>query len=217
MDIEEKKSSRRSKIQSSAEVSEQLMGLSRVQEGEEDYDNELREIDIQMGNSLELKERVCTLLCTFLNLEKENKSSVDYTYSDIIKRVSRSKQKEKDEIISKFTKMDSEERKVEDMMKNFRIGRWNVGQQKGLFAYNPDTYDRERDEMLTRVLNDMGEGTLDIVDEDLMEIYNLDELSKRQQDQAEIEEMNELLNGLGNNFMDGEYYEEDQLDAEDYF
>jgi phosphopentomutase len=193
------------------------MGLSRVQEGEEDYDNELREIDIQMGNSLELKERVCTLLCTFLNLEKENKSTVDYTYSDIIKRVSRSKQKEKDEIISKFTKMDSEERKVEDMMKNFRIGRWNVGQQKGLFAYNPDTYDRERDEMLTRVLNDMGEGTLDIVDEDLMEIYNLDELSKRQQDQAEIEEMNELLNGLGNNFMDGEYYEEDQLDAEDYF
>jgi hypothetical protein len=220
MDIEEKKITKRSHIRSLSEASDQLLAndtsRSNVNQDEDEYDEELREIEIQTGNALELKERVCRLLFTFLDLEKENKSAVDYTYDDIIKRVSRSKQKEKDEIISKFTHMDGEERKVEDMMKNFRLGRWNVGQQRGLFAYDPETYNRERDELMSRVINDMGEGALDIVDEDLMEIYDLDELTKRQQEQADIEEMNELLAGVGNNFADGEYYEEDQLDAEDY-
>ena len=62
----------------------------------------------------------------------------------------------------------------------------------------------------------MGEGLLDVADQDLMDIYEMDELSKKQLEQQDIEEMNELLAGVGNNFMDGEYYEEDQLDAEDY-
>jgi hypothetical protein len=65
-------------------------------------------------------------------------------------------------------------------------------------------------------MNDMGEGLLDVADQDLMDIYEMDELSKKQLEQQDIEEMNELLAGVGNNFMDGEYYEEDQLDAEDY-
>jgi hypothetical protein len=218
MDIEEKKSEKRRKISSLSEESEQLTTLhsSSGIDDEDDYDAELREIDIRAGNTLELKERVSSLLITFLNLEKENKSTINFSYNDIIKRVSRSKQKEKDDIIGKLTKMDKEERKVEDMMKNFRLGRWNVGQQRGLFAYDPDTYDRERDEMMTRVMNDMNEGSADIVDEDLMEIYDLDAFAKNQLAQEDIEEANQLLMGIGNNFMDGEYYEEDQLDAEDY-
>jgi hypothetical protein len=102
----------------------------------------MQEMDIRAGNAVELKERVSSLLYTFLELEKDNKAAVNYTYDEIVKRVSRSKQKEKDQIISDFGKMDVEELKVQDMMKNFRIGRWNVGQQKGLFAYDPNTYNR---------------------------------------------------------------------------
>jgi hypothetical protein len=219
MDIQERKRSKRSKISSLAEASDQLRSLDSgvVNEDEVEFDSELREIDIKVGNELDLKERVSSLLFTFLELEKDNKSTVDFTYADIIKRVSRSKQREKDQIIGDFGKMDAEELKVQDMMKNFRLGRWNVGQQRGLFAYDPNTYNRERDELMTRVINDMGEGAIDMVDEDLMEIYDMDELTKKQQEQQDIEEMNELLLGVGNNFADGEYYEEDQLDAEDYY
>ena len=218
MDIEVRKQSKRSKIRSLAEPAEQLnsLGSGLVDEDEDEYDAQMQEMDIRAGNAVELKERVSSLLYTFLELEKDNKAAVNYTYDEIVKRVSRSKQKEKDQIISDFGKMDAEELKVQDMMKNFRIGRWNVGQQKGLFAYDPNTYNRERDELMTRVMNDMGEGLLDVADQDLMDIYEMDELSKKQLEQQDIEEMNELLAGVGNNFMDGEYYEEDQLDAEDY-
>jgi hypothetical protein len=217
MDVEEKKLVKRTQIRSLAEAAEQLSAQSDIADDDEnDYDMGLREIDIRMGNTLELKERVSSLLCTFIDLEKENKSAVDFTYDDIIKRVSRSKQKEKDKIIGDFGKLDAEELKVQDMMKNYRLGRWNVGQQRGLFAYDPATYNRERDELMNQIIDDMGQGTMDVVDEDLMEIYDLDKLSNKQMEQMETDEMNELFASVGNNFMDGEYYAEDQLDAEDY-
>jgi hypothetical protein len=217
MDVEEKKLAKRTQIRSLAEAAEQLSAQSDiVDDDENEYDMGLREIDIRMGNTLELKERVSSLLCTFIDLEKENKSAVDFTYDDIIKRVSRSKQKEKDKIIGDFGKLDAEELKVQDMMKNYRLGRWNVGQQRGLFAYDPATYNRERDELMNQIIDDMGQGTMDVVDEDLMEIYDLDKLSNKQMEQMETDEMNELFASVGNNFMDGEYYAEDQLDAEDY-
>ena len=171
---------------------------------------------ISSGNILELKTRVSSLLLTFLDVEQVNKSTIDYSYEQIMKRVSRSKEKEKTGIVKKLGNMTIEERKVEDMLKNYRLGRWNVGQQKGLFAYDQSTYDRERNELIAQITGEEQEGGIDIVSEDLLDIYELDKLDKNNDD-AEIE--NELNNiaDLGEDFMDGAYYEEDREDEGDYY
>jgi len=34
--------------------------------------------------------------------------------------------------------MEKDERKIEDMLKKFKLGRWNIGMQKGIFQYDKD-------------------------------------------------------------------------------
>jgi hypothetical protein len=184
-----------------------------VTEETEDYDSELREVRISTGNVLELKQRVCELLLTFLEVEQTNKSTLDLSYEQVIKRVSRSKEKEKRGIVDKLGKMTIEERGVENMLKNYRLERWNVGQQKGLFMYDQSTYDRERSELIAQI---MGEGTSDVVTEDLMDIF---ELEKREEAdmQTDIDAEMYGIGDLDTGFMDGVYYEEDRGDPEDEY
>jgi hypothetical protein len=102
------------------------------------------------------------------------------------------------------------------MFKNYRLGRWNVGQQTGLFKYDKDTYDRERGELMSRAIDELDAGTTDVVTERAMDIYEMpmDLKDLEEKENAEIdafydEEAYNILN-LGENYMDGAYYEEDQ-------
>jgi hypothetical protein len=216
-DIEELKTQRRKKIRDRANPANLLETDDvDVTETTEDYDTDLREVRIITGDVLELKTRVCQLLLTFLDVEQTNKTTIDYSYEQVIKRTTRSKDKEKQGIIKKLGKMSIEERGVEDMLKNYRLGRWNVGQQKGLFMYDQNTYDRERSELISQIMGETDAGELDVVTEDLLDIYELDKLDKANDD-ADVEREMYDIDGLGDNFMDGEYYEEDRDDEADYY
>ena len=50
----------------------------------------------------------------------------------ILKKVNRAKEREKQNMISKLEQMSKEERKVEDKFKQYRLDKWNVGQQVAL-------------------------------------------------------------------------------------
>jgi len=180
-------------------------------------DDELIEYRIQMDNPEELKARVCKLLLVFLKIEEKNKESVDFSYEEILKRVGRSKEKEKQGIIKKLRKMSIEERSVEDMLKNYRLEHWNVGQQKGLFQYDKDTYNRERDELLKGLDDEVrGAGLLDNTNEELLDIYQLnalDEVNQNAED-AGIGREDYDFTDMGEGFMDGDYYGDE---AEDDF
>ena len=132
---------------------------------------------------------------------------MDFSYEQIMQKVGRSKEKEKQNIIKYLGDMSIEERGVENMFKNYRLGRWNVGQQAGLIRYDKDTYDRERDELITQLYGEAETGTLD-TREELLDVYQLEELDAAMPD----DEMGFNLEGVGENFMDGEYYEEDRDD-----
>jgi hypothetical protein len=217
MDIQERKQARRANIQASKNDSNTIESSSQnLPDEEEEVEETLREIDIVTGNLTELKERVSALLYAFLNIEEENKKTANLSYAEIIQFVNRSKEKEKRGIIKYLGDMTIEERGIENLFKNYRMGRWNVGQQTGLFKYDKDTYDRERDELLTRTLDELGTGTTDIVTERAMDIYELpmDWKELEEKENADIdafydEEAYNILN-LGENYMDGAYYEEDQ-------
>jgi hypothetical protein len=141
----------------------------------EEASDELQEVHIIAGNQLELKQRVSSLIVALLDIEDENKDAVDMSYEQIMKKVNRSKDKEKGRIISYFGNMTIDERKIEDAFKNYKLGRWNVGQQKGLFQYDPKTYERERNEMIAELydenpdMTDAGVETLDIFELDKLD------------------------------------------------
>jgi len=161
------------------------------------------------GNRLELKERVCSLLVAFLEIEDENKSVMDLSYEQIMKKVNRSKDKEKNRIISYFGNMTIEERKIEDAFKAYKLGRWNVGQQKGLFQYDPNTYQRERSEMITQLYDE----NADIAETDVeaLDIYELDKLDELD-DADDYNRDTYDFQDLGEDYADGDYYPEDRDD-----
>jgi hypothetical protein len=213
-DVQEHKKKRRNKKENQSDVSQQLNAdLSDYDDQEVELDNELTEYKIEMDNPEELKTRVCKLLLAFLDIEEKNKSSIDFNYNDIMKRVGLSKDKEKQGIIKKLRKMSIEERGVEDMLKNYRLEHWNVGQQKGLFQYDKETYNRERDEILMSLQDEVrNQGIIDNTNEELLDIYELAQMDEVQQlnEEAGIGRDDFNFTDMGEGFMDGDYYGDEQ-------
>ena len=213
MDLNEYRGSMREIISNNSNMSNQIgTQFNNLEQTTIERDNEYQEVQIETGNLLELKERVCNLLLTFLDVERENKTTIDYTYDEIIRLTNRSKQREKEGIIKYLGDMSIQERKVEDMFKNYRLGRWNVGQQTGLIEYDKDTYDRERNELLQQLYENGGD---DNGTEMVREIYDIEregmDYDDEENEDADIYDRPDAgLDDLGENYMDGEYYEEDR-------
>jgi hypothetical protein len=103
------------------------------------------------------------------------------------------KDKEKDIITREFRDMQIAEREVENLMKNLRLGDWNVGATKGLRFYVPETYEQEREQMddefrreEQKAKQEKGMSKKDKVTQRMRDIY-ADEEEERQHQDAEIE------------------------------
>ena len=215
-DKQETKINRRTVVENNGNISNALQGfVETLDEKIVDDANDLSEINIiQRGNQKELKQRVSSLLLAFLDIEKDNKETIDLSYKQIMQKVGRSKEKEKQDIIKYLGDMSNQERKIEDMFKNYRLGRWNVGQQKGLVEYDKETYNRERNDLIGQLYEESNNG-FDNVALELLDIYEIEKQEKHAEEKDIFNEMNNIQ-GLPENFMDGEYYEEDH-DPTDFY
>jgi len=153
---------------------------------------ELQEIQILQGTKFELKNRICSLLFAYLNIETQTKDLIDTTYEDIMKKVNRAKESEKERIFSYFDNMKPERRKVEDTLKKYKLGRWNIGLQKSIFQYDKKTYNQDgfENENIDEVNAEIDINQVDSNDDEAIEATD--------------------INHLGTNFTDGAFYEEDQ-------
>ena len=75
--------------------------------------------------------------------------------------------------------------------------------------YDPDTYDRERTELIEQIIEEDQAGISDNVTEMLLDVY---ELEKADNDELDEQYDNEAygIDDLGENYNDGQYYEEDR-------
>jgi hypothetical protein len=186
-------------------------GIEAFTSGETGADNEDAMINIQIlsGEKEELKRELCSLLLTFITIEMNDKKSIDLLYSQIARNVKKSKEKEKKDITDFFENMEKEERQIEFSLKKFKMGKWNAGMQKGIFKYDKDVYDKERETAtISGLFDEMNETGVDM-DIDILErdVNDLNDFDINREDV--IEEGNDL-SGMGENFMDGVYYEEDE-------
>jgi hypothetical protein len=212
-DVQISKMERRQEIVDENDITTTLYSEgAELNENNAEMNNTLEEINIQTGNLLELKERVASLLTAFINIEIKNKSFIDTSYDTFIHNVNRSKDKEKQGIITRYGAMTIEERKIEKMFQQHKIGRWNIGQQKDIFQYNPETYNRERQETLNQnedlimMPGEYDREPLDIYDLERIDEYNPGDDYNR--DTYDFSELNE-------DYMDGDYYPEDR-DEDDF-
>jgi hypothetical protein len=233
IDVEDIKEGRRTRIQE-----EKLTATSMEAQYEELDENfktveeELEEQQINVGNTQDLKERVCRLLLGFLDIEETNKKAINFSYSEISHFVSRSRNKEKRSIIKYLGDMSIEHRRVEDNLKRYKLEKWNVGMQKGLFQYDKATNDRETRDLVVQLMQDVEEGDMNVINEFAMDVYGVGRGTNDQQmvdvdelERGEVEEVDDFYEreamgidgNLGENYMDGEYYEEDREDVEDYY
>jgi len=226
-DIQVNKSIRRSTIKENQDMSSYVTGYpEQLDENYEELQSEMQEININVTDPIEFKERVCKLLIAFLEIEISNKEAINFTYQNIIQHVRHFKNLEKKSITDYLGKMTKEDRKVENTMKKFKIGRWNVGMQKGLFKYDAATNERETKDLMSYLMNDMDEGEVNIIGEIMMDVYKMS-------DNAEMVEVNDLekteqendeefyddeaynIGHLGEDYTDGDYYNEDDDEFED--
>lgn len=207
-DVLNRKQERRDKIRDQADPL--LYGESEelTTEDTEDQAEDLDELEVQikMGNSKELKTRVAELLLTFLEIENRSKSEIDASYETLDKQLRRSRQKEKKMITDFLKNLDPDERRVEDNKKALKLGRWNVGMQKGLVKYDKATYERERAEMINQLNGE-------IPDTDETQVAkgadDLERDAEADADEFYEKEANDI-GELDEEYGDGNYYAEDR-------
>jgi hypothetical protein len=105
------------------------------------------EMKIMAEESIELKQTVAELLIAFIDVMIIDKNAINVNKRDIKEDITQSKDKEKDIITRDLREMQKDEREMENIRKNLRIGDWNVGGTKGLRFYVPETYEQEREDM----------------------------------------------------------------------
>jgi hypothetical protein len=178
-----------------------------------EYDAGLQEIQIVVGNQQDLEMRMCAFLIAMVELKRENKTVINMNYADIMSKSRRTKDREKRKIIQQLEEMTMEERNVENTLKNLRLGKWNVGQQKGLFKYDKETYERERSEMALDLMADIEMGVWGEEEgasaAEGVEVADLEQM-ERDEDLREIRGEEVDFSMFGEEYTEGAYYEEDR-------
>ena len=110
----------------------------------DDDENNDGNINQLTGDKTQLKDQVVKLLLAYCNIMQNYKDNMDYSHEDIIERIFKIKQKEKNMVTSRLSSMTDEERNADTILKVNKLGVWNKGLQKGLTRYDKKTYDDDK-------------------------------------------------------------------------
>ncbi len=189
-------------------------------EYEEDMDMNLNlvNVDIMYGDAKKIKVTLAKLLVLYLNNIESDKNHANVFYEDVRRKTRNVKNKEKKGILERASKLTKEEMEIEMRNRQFKLGNWNVGLQKSLHKYDKEAFEREfMNEVMIKALSaedeyhNYGETQIDTVD--------LGDLDKENYKNMTDEELNmEALDisGLGEDYMDGAYYDEDRDNDNDW-
>jgi hypothetical protein len=177
---------------------------------DEDYgaSSHIRQIHIVESDATELKKLVAKWLVAVLNRERDTKLAFDRDYAQIMDSTTSLKYKDKKDITDYLARLSRDERRVEQALRSHKIGRWNVGMQKGLYQYEKTVYDKEiaqwhtDDNGISEAIQaaiQSGQGGEDV--EDL-------ERAEQMQQSAEYDQ-GDGWDDLNEDYMDGIHYEED--------
>ena len=169
--------------------------MTSVQVEEADTGN-ITEVEIVAGERLVMAQKLSGLVAALVKMtcsDQGDLGAIDYSYEGLMERILRSKEKEKDIITSYLKEMSDEEREIENLFKNHKLGMWGVGQQKGFRTYQGETYDAEREAMEKQTLVELRMGQSNLVTDMNRDIFAMDAIAE----QAETERIEAEAMDLG--------------------
>jgi hypothetical protein len=107
-------------------------------------------------------------------------------YAKVKEKIVMAKEKEKTLITDFLKNLSDEEREIENILKNNKLEKWNVGMQKGLTQYVKENYDQEREALEKQALKERKLQRNNNVTAMNKEIYDLD-LEEQMQNDAAID------------------------------
>ena len=172
----------------------------------------ISEVQIEQTENLDLRHQVAKMLFSLLLAENKIKRTVDLDYGTIKEKTERLKYSDKKRITDYLAKMTTDERRVEMNLKKSKLGRWDVGLKSSLFKYDKATWDKEKAEWTS---DESAQLVYTVPQELSLDAEDIEREQARDANQAAYLEANDI-SGLGEDYMDGAYYEED-VDREDEY
>jgi hypothetical protein len=187
--------------------SELLSFSEEDDEDEEDDDAANNRTNILTSQHEKLKTEIRRYLSVILTRERETKLAINFDYKDIMERTMGLKLKDKQEITTYLGRMSRDERRVEQTLRSHKLGRWNMGNQKSLYQYDKESYDKETKQWHQHQEDDSGirMGTFETGgnERDADEL----ELEEQQQQEEEYDDADE-------DDTDGNLFEDDYEDGD---
>ena len=159
---------------------------------------------------------ISEFLSIFIELMESQKDIIDVSYGDIMDKVLKLREREKDIITDRLQLLSDEERDADTILKINKLGVWSKGLQKGLTQYVKETYDEERDlrddmDKLERKLRATNKNVTD----DNIDEYVADYMEQQEVDN-EIEREENNMNNFTDDYNDGNFDGDEVDNYEDY-
>ena len=142
---------------------------------------ERTELEKILVEQLDMEAIIANYLTLIIGKFLNTKNMLNFSYEDLMKRIRKYKEKEKESITEKLEAMEDEERKVNNLLKKHKLGAWGVGIQKGLISYVKETYDQERLLMEENISNEEAIGGTGIDNRIQMDPENTDLLIEQEE------------------------------------
>lgn len=188
----------------------ELLKDSELEEGEDEQ-------HFSAGDLKVLQDNIAGLLVAYIKMMIESKNAINLSYDNVMDRVFKLREKEKDLFTDRLQSMTDEERNIENILKINKLGLWSKGLSKSIKEYDAENYDEER-EMMTKLasLEKNVKKNANVTDENF-EMYADDYLEDQTaQDMAEQEDY-DILAGMDDDYNDGDPWGYEQEDREDYY
>jgi hypothetical protein len=133
---------------------------------------------------------------------------IDISYEEILDRVFKLREGEKDMVTDRLKNLTDEERDADTILKINKLGVWSKGLQKGLTTYVKETYDEERDfrDEMDKIEKKLRSKNRNIGDGDLDQM--MDDYIEQEEVVNDIEREEYDMTNMGTNYQDGnDYYE----------
>ena len=144
----------------------------------------MTEMDIIEGELELVDKKIAQLLSRLLINFQRQKKQLNMNNTMIYARMLATRNKEKDKIIHTLKELSIQQREIENVLKNHRLGKWNVGLTRALYEYDEEHYEKERDIAEKDALMEMKLGKMGDDLEMTRDIYKLDLLEEEQADKA---------------------------------
>jgi hypothetical protein len=134
------------------------------------------ELEILEGENQEKTKEISNLLFTYISVFANRKKMLNINNDEIKERILKIKEKEKNRLTKRYKDLTDEERKVEKIQQNHRLGDWNLGQTKALHQYSTIQFDKEREVIMKTALEERKIGETDEITQMLGSVFSMEDV-----------------------------------------